>query len=86
MDQVCLRTLTVEEIEEFRKKGKISTKLEFAIRCNKCKEKDRLITFDGYTIDTTPMEVISKEEMKELMIEKEINRYKASLFKKGKKQ
>jgi len=82
MDQVCLCPLTEEEVEKFRKEGKKPLQLEFAMRCNRCKEKEILTTWDGYSIDTSPVEVISKEKTLEIALDKEIGRYRASEFKK----
>jgi len=82
MDQVCLRSLTEEEIEKFKKEGKKPLQLEFAMRCNKCKEKGILTTFDGYSIDDTPIEVISKEKTLIIALDREVGRYRASEFKK----
>jgi Na+-translocating ferredoxin:NAD+ oxidoreductase RnfC subunit len=85
MDQVCLRPLTAEEIEEFKQKGKIPLKMEFAMRCDRCKECGISKTVDGYSIEKVEIEVASKEEMADLIAEKELNRYKASLFKRRRK-
>lgn len=86
MDQVCLRLLTEDEVEEFKKKEKIPISLEFAMRCNKCKEKGILITLDGYTIDTTPIEVIPKEKMLDIALDREVSRYRAEMFSKRRKK
>jgi len=86
MDQVCLRPLTEEEIEKFKKEGKRPLLLEFAMRCNKCKEKEILTTFDGYSIDTSPVEVISKEKTLEIALDREIGRYRALEFKKARRK
>ena len=86
MKQVNLRSLTEEEVEEFKKKGKIPILLEFAMRCNKCEEKGILTTLDGYTVDTTPIETISKEQMLDMALDREVGRYRAEMFSKGRKK
>jgi len=85
MDQVCLRPLTEEEIEKFKEKKRKPLSLEFAMRCNKCKEKEVFITIEGYAIDTTPVEIISREKTIDMAAEREYGRYRASLFKKWRK-
>lgn len=86
MDQVCLRSLTEEEVEKFRKEGKKPLQLEFAMRCDRCKEKGILTTFDGYNVDTSPVEVISKEKTLEIALDREIGRYRALEFKKARRK
>lgn len=85
MKQVCLRPLTKDEVEEFKKKGKIPIFLEFAMRCNKCEEKGILTTLDGYTIDTTPIEIIPKEKILDMAIDRELSKYRAEMFSKRRK-
>lgn len=85
MDQVCLRPLTIEEKEKFKATKTEILNLEFAIRCNKCKENGKITTLSGYSIDIAPIDTLTLEEMNNIAIEREINRYKASLFKRGKK-
>ena len=85
IDQVCLCKLTEEEVEEFKKKGKIPTPLEFAMRCDQCKEKGIITTLQGYNIDITPIEIIPHEKTIEMTIDREIGRYRAETFSKRKK-
>jgi hypothetical protein len=85
LDQVCLRPLTIEEKEKFKAIKIKILKLEFAIRCNKCKENGKATTLNGYSVATTPVGTLTSEEIKNIAVEREINRYKASLFKKGRK-
>ena len=85
IDQVCLRKLTEEEKEEFKKKGKIIALLEFAMRCNQCKEKGSITTLQGYSIDTTPIDIIPHEKIIEIIVDKEIGRFRAETFSKRRK-
>jgi len=84
MNQVCLRQLTTEEIEDFKKVGRSPLALEFAMRCNKCKEKGKLQTLDGYTIDTEPVKIIPYEKTIEMAVDKELNKMYREIF--GKKR
>lgn len=85
MDQVCLRKLTEEEKEEFKNKGKIPVLLEFAMRCNQCKGKGSITTLQGYSIDTTPIDIIPHEKTVEIIVDREIGRFRAETFSKRRK-
>ena len=56
------------------------------MRCNKCEEKGILTTLDGYIIDTTPIEVIPKEKMLDIALDREVSRYRAEMFSKRRKK
>lgn len=86
MDQVCLRKLTEEEKDEFEKKGKNPVPLEFAMRCDQCKEKGSITTLQGYSIDTTPIEIIPREKTIEIIVDREIGRFRAETFSKRRKK
>lgn len=78
--QECLRPLTKDEVEEFKKKGKVPSLLEYAMRCDECKGKGVLTTLDGYTIDTTPIETIPKEKFWDVACDREAGIYRARIL------